>query len=738
LDTVQVNDGNQLDLFLKQNVISNNNASSALNWQNTTIQINNLLGYYVTSDYYLDYCSKGCSSCDNSSYCNSCLPTLILENDNQDCLSCPLANCNTCFNETQCEICNSGYTERNGTCVSCQTLFDNCESCEHDYCSNCLSGYYIKNNTCVSNNFAISFPNGIIGQFYHFFSQQCLNVESNGYTDNSRQMFMPCNGPASNNSLFKITHFKDDQYIISPLMNLEFGELLTANCSFSESDQKSHFMISNNNSTNSTSFMISNNNSTNSTSNSSFSCLPLQNFSCQNYQDIYYFNNASCFPEYINESSIWKLQMINDPNAFGDSRNSLLLQSSNLNNLCLSYSDDGLLQPCDSESFDFMFGFKIIDISQVENDFVSNLTGYSDTISLKWIDSSTFNTSNYIFLIYYFTDFDELQGYTCGSDKPNSPVTFNQSTDQYGFAVIEVNLTLNDLITCGCRTYEDDVYIYFVMMATNYDPYDNIVFADSYTIMFQKVAESETAIYAGYTTDSNNTQGEIEENDKSVTYLNVSDNLNVSFSNLYSNKYLNKNQSQMICVTYATSNRFTLNLLNSTVFFVNSDTTLNTTYAVNSNYSNNNTNEIDIYFNLINLPSGYYSLQFNIDFEMMQRILAENNVEPSNFTSTFVSTTSYYIGTIEDIQKQEAINQPLRKEETSEIDVKMILIGILTGLLGLLIFIVSAIFLMKRYRNAQKKKKMIYSTKLKDKISEVNAQKEDRSPDRLISQKTQV
>ena len=136
-----------------------------------------------------------------------------------------------------------------------------------------------------------------------------------------------------------------------------------------------------------------------------------------NYYDYYQFNNDNCIDQYNNETSLWKLQIINDSNAFGDSRYSLLLANPALNNLCLSYSNDGLLQPCDPNSFDFLFGFKITDISQIENQLTSNLTGYSDTIEVTWIDYTNITSEeNFIFVIYYFTDFTEFTSYICGSD----------------------------------------------------------------------------------------------------------------------------------------------------------------------------------------------------------------------------------------------------------------------------------------------------------------------------------
>ena len=88
---------------------------------------------------------------------------------------------------------------------------------------------------------------------------------------------------------------------------------------------------------------------------------------------------------------------------------------------------------------------------------------------------------------------------------------FNYSFDSNGSSVISTNLTLNDLINCGCRTYEDSKYIYFDVKAGSYDNSSKFLFVDFYHVKFFKMAEYDQAIYAGYTSDSENSQGEIFE-----------------------------------------------------------------------------------------------------------------------------------------------------------------------------------------------------------------------------------
>jgi len=754
--------------------------------------------------FYLDNLST-CASCNTSIIgCNNC------SNDGSNCycsdgyyindstcVSCEesFSNCESCSNGSQCDVCDNGYFEINGTCESCQDQFSNCQSCNPDNCTYCMSGYYINNNTCVPNNFALTFPSGIIGQFYHFSTQECLSFENQ--SNYSRQMFMPCNGLPSAYSSFKIIHVRDDLYSIIPMITTQ--SQLAVNCGWSYNDYMSHFMVdyidnsnndnnnndnssnssdssnysdssnssdnsnisysdsdnnasnstysdnnsnnsvSDNSSSNSSSDNSSNNSSLDNSSSNSSSCLQLNNFTCNGYYDYYQFNNDNCIDQYNNETSLWKLQIINDSNAFGDSRYSLLLANPALNNLCLSYSNDGLLQPCDPNSFDFLFGFKITDISQIENQLTSNLTGYSDTIEVTWIDYTNITSEeNFIFVIYYFTDFTEFTSYICGSDKSDSPINFTQYIDENGFNVVTTNLTLNDLVTCGCLSYQDSDNIYFEMKAANFDSENNLVFADFYTIIFSKIAGFNKTVYAGYTTDSNGTQGEIIENDKPVTYLNVSQNLNVSLNNLISNKYLDKNVTQSIHVSYNSNNRFNMSLLNNIVSFVISTQTLNETYNITSTSSSNSSNELDISFDLATLPSGYYSLDFYIYFQLMTRLLTNSSdATPSNFTSNYVTTGDFYVGTTDEIQQKVIEDQENNNQNQSEskLDVKMLIIWTLTGLIGFFLILIPAFYFMHRYRKVKRNqmKGQDYACNIKDKIKLASDTKgDDKSPELLF------
>ena len=112
---------------------------------------------------------------------------------------------------------------------------------------------------------------------------------------------------------------------------------------------------------------------------------------------------------------------------------------------------------------------------------------------------------------------------------------FNSSTNS-STKYISVNLTLNDLIICGCRKDEDSNYMYFNVKAAYYDPANNLVFSDYYRLLFLKIAGSDQALYVGYNSDWNDTQGDVIENSRGVTYINVSNSLNVNVSNLISKK----------------------------------------------------------------------------------------------------------------------------------------------------------------------------------------------------------
>ena len=728
--------------------------------------------YYLVSPYYCASCQiPGCLSCSNGTnglICYNCSSGyyLISYNNNNSivstCLSCKtsLSNCASCHNNSYCDYCDIGYLSVNGICSTCDHFFPHCDICNNYYCSSCSSGYYLNDNNCIANRFALNFPNGIVGQFYNFYSQQCLSVgylwsySSLYYNYNNRNMTVPCNGNIDYNTLFMIKQVYPNTYTIQPFIQNNF--LLSADCKFSYMDYRSHFSLSvssnyvnttnyttsnyTNSSSNTTTNVPVNNNTnyttsnyTNSSSNETYNvstnntntssntnttnssvstnstnssiCPALSNYSCEYYSDSYNFD--SCFAN-NQQTSFWNLEMINNPNAFGDSKSAFVLKNVGLNNLCLSNSDDGLLKPCNSNDFDFMFGFKIIYINYIENRILSSIRGYQDTVSIMWTDPM--NNSNISYIISYFNDSLSFYNYTCGSDKSNSPVSFNSTYDLSGSHIVSVNLSLNDMVNCGALIYEDSTYMYFDLKASTYDKSNKLIFDDFYHIKFMKLSSYGKVLYVGYTNDSSNSDDQILENNSSTITLNVSTFLNVNINNLISNKYLKKNITQTIHVTYSSNNRFKMNLLNGVVDFVLTDLNKgNKTYYINATSNNSNSNEIMISFELSSLTSGYYTLQFDIFFEMMKRILAENSAEPTNFTSTYVAALDIYIGTNSEVEekiKEDSINASnSNKSNDDGPDVKIIIIAVLISFIGVVFLLIPAIYFMKKYRKKKNEKK---------------------------------
>ena len=183
--------------------------------------------------------------------------------------------------------------------------------------------------------------------------------------------------------------------------------------------------------------------------------------------------------------------------------------------------------------------------------------------------------------------------------------------------------------------------------------------------------------------------------------LNVSNYLNVSVINLISNKYLKTSQIQLINVTYYSNNSFQMNLINNTINFicknVNQD---NVTYNLDAIISNNITNELLVSFNISNLTTNYYIIQFYIYFHMKGRFLMLNSHEPNNFSSIYIINTSIFIGTSNEVDKkiQEETEIIKKSDENEEKpDIKVILIAIFASLFGFFVFIL-IIYFLKRYK----------------------------------------
>ena len=114
--------------------------------------------------YECKTCSElhsNCNTCDNSGYCSNCIEGYYLTgvNDDSKCSKC-LSTCKKCESLNTCTECNDGYILINGTCKSCNSLIEGCESCsQSDTCSSCYNNdnfkYTLNNGKCTqqeSNN----------------------------------------------------------------------------------------------------------------------------------------------------------------------------------------------------------------------------------------------------------------------------------------------------------------------------------------------------------------------------------------------------------------------------------------------------------------------------------------------------------------------------------------------------------------------------------------------------------
>lgn len=77
------------------------------------------------------------------------------DNENR-CLMCTQENCTLC--STQMDTLEGYYVDANQSCdlKACESKFQNCISCNKDFCTKCKTGYFLKDNSCVS------CPNGCI------------------------------------------------------------------------------------------------------------------------------------------------------------------------------------------------------------------------------------------------------------------------------------------------------------------------------------------------------------------------------------------------------------------------------------------------------------------------------------------------------------------------------------------------------------------------------------------------
>jgi len=161
----------------------------------------------------------GCAECNSATNCTTCLSGFN-KNENGTCIeqvTCPpgnfkdsssncqncgsvLNNCMYCENGTACIICQDGYTEYNGKCVSvqqqtcdpglyydiesgqcknCTDVIPRCEFCSSkDFCTGCQIGSKLSNGTCSE--------------------IQAAQCESNEYLNNETNTCYECNASLEN------------------------------------------------------------------------------------------------------------------------------------------------------------------------------------------------------------------------------------------------------------------------------------------------------------------------------------------------------------------------------------------------------------------------------------------------------------------------------------------------------------------------------------------------------------
>lgn len=77
-----------------------------------------------------------CLHCDNSTYCNECITTYVLNSSSNGCLL-------SCYLEAG-TYSNKIYPEK---CLKCSDAIEYCESCtSSSYCVKCTTGYYLSLN----------------------------------------------------------------------------------------------------------------------------------------------------------------------------------------------------------------------------------------------------------------------------------------------------------------------------------------------------------------------------------------------------------------------------------------------------------------------------------------------------------------------------------------------------------------------------------------------------------------
>ena len=128
-------------------------------------------------------CSNNCLECSNGDSCSECSKGLLWDTSSKSCIlvqncsssqyysneachSC-LANCASCVSGTSCEVCTqlnnqmTIYVSSQESCLTCDSLFGVCESCDANTCLNrCPTGYVYEKEQCKTKSWLERIPKG--------------------------------------------------------------------------------------------------------------------------------------------------------------------------------------------------------------------------------------------------------------------------------------------------------------------------------------------------------------------------------------------------------------------------------------------------------------------------------------------------------------------------------------------------------------------------------------------------
>lgn len=130
--------------------------SNCLNCVNNTICSECSTGHFLSNKDCVA-CAKNCAQCNQTS-CISCYSGYGM-NENGECISCNVTNCLKCSSNNICSQCSPGFSLDNVNnicgcsssqlwdstlkqCLSCNSLYTNCNSCSSTVCLSCQAGYF--------------------------------------------------------------------------------------------------------------------------------------------------------------------------------------------------------------------------------------------------------------------------------------------------------------------------------------------------------------------------------------------------------------------------------------------------------------------------------------------------------------------------------------------------------------------------------------------------------------------